>query len=374
QRFEQLSQQSIKSQANTLALTYQRRRIESALQSLPDAILVMDEAGVVTFANSKLIPMLGGVIEDVVGQSPQAWCDSKPVIDLIAKYQNNSNRLQRSDTVEFNPIFNPDKTIAVSAYPLFAPKEIETICGTLVVFHDKTQEVLANRARHDFINHVAHELKSPLNVIRLYAENLLDETEISTEQRIEAVNTINDEVDRLSLLIANLLNISKIEAGNIVISRQRVKLAEFLEDLFNSVALSGAEHKLKFDLQLPRTLPNIQIDKDLLRIAINNVLTNAVKYNIDHGSVSLAVEETEQAVIIHISDTGLGISETDQQRIFEKFYRSTENAIQQKSGHGLGLALAKEIIELHHGKISLDSTPGKGSTFSIELPKISTVI
>lgn len=373
-RFEQLSQQNAKTQATTLALSYQRRRIESALQSLPDAILVMDETGIATFANSKLIPLLGGSLDDVIGKSARTWCKNSHVIDLLAKYQNSGHRLQRSDTVEFNPLNNPDKTIAVSAYPLFAPKEVETICGTLVVFHDKTQEILADQARHDFINHVAHELKSPLNVIHLYAESLLDESDVSVEERINAVNIINDEVERLAALISNLLNISKIEAGNIVINRQRVKFAEFLEDTFNKIALSGSDNNITFDLQVPRTLANIQVDKDLLRIAINNLLTNAVKYNKPHGNVSLLAEETDQLITIRISDTGLGISESDQQHIFEKFYRSSDDNIVEKNGHGLGLALAKEIIELHNGKIRLKSALDIGSTFSIELPKTSTII
>jgi signal transduction histidine kinase len=374
QRFEQLNHQSTKAQATTLALSYQRRRIESALQSLPDAILVMDETGIATFVNSKLLPLLGISLDKILGQQPQIWCESIEIIDLLAKYHNNNHRLQRSDTIEFNPVNNPEKTIAVSAYPLFAPKEIETICGTLVVFHDKTPEMLADQGRHEFINHVAHELKSPLNVIHLYAESLSDEGGIDPVQRIHAINVINDEVERLSGLISNLLNISKIEAGNIVINRQRIKLTEFLEDIFSSVSLSGGDNNMDFDLQLPNNLTNIKADKDLLRIAVNNLLTNAVKYNKVNGKVTLTAEETDQSIFIRVSDTGCGIKESDQTRIFEKFYRSDDDYVLQKNGHGLGLALAKEIIELHHGKISLESKLGQGSIFKIELPKTSTTI
>jgi len=276
--------------------------------------------------------------------------------------------------IEFVPRHNPDKTIAVSAYPLFTPKDAETICGTLVVFHDKTQEILAMQARDEFISHVAHELKSPLNVIHMYAELMLDAQGVSDEQRIDAVNVINDEVERLSLLIANLLNISKIEAGNIKLDRQRIKLKEFLEDTFNSVARNAAANDVQFDLQLPRNMSSIQVDKELLRIAINNLLTNAVKYNKSGGNVSLWAEETENLVLIHVSDTGVGVSSEDQLRIFDKFYRSSDQAIGQKQGHGLGLALAKEIVELHHGRISLKSTPGDGSEFTITLKKTATIL
>jgi signal transduction histidine kinase len=374
QRFEQLGSQNIKAQASTLAISYQRHRIESVLQSIPDGILVMDETGTATFANSKLISLIGGSMELILGFKPKDWCEYTNIIELLANYHGNGNRWQRSDKIEFTPKNFPDKTISVSAFPLFAPKEIETVCGTLVIFHDKTQEVLASSARDDFISHVAHELKSPLNVIHMYAELLLDEHGVSDEQRISAVNTINDEVERLALLISNLLNISKIEAGNIVVNSQRIKLAEFLEDTFNSVARSGNENNIKFDLQLPRVLPSIQADKDLLRIAINNLLTNAVKYNSPGGTVSLQVEELDNLIVIRVSDTGIGISQHDIEHIFDKFYRSANDNVLQKNGHGLGLSLVKEIVELHHGKISVESTLNKGSTFSIELKKTQTTI
>ena len=125
---------------------------------------------------------------------------------------------------------------------------------------------------------------------------------------------------------------------------------------------------------MPRALSTIQADKDLLRIAINNLLTNAVKYNSPGGSVSLQVEETDSLVFIRVSDTGIGISQHDLERIFDKFYRSTNDNVLQKNGHGLGLSLVKEIIELHHGKITVESTLNKGSTFSIELKKTQTTI
>lgn len=373
-RFRELQHDNVKSQASSLAISYQRRRMESAIQSLPDAILVMDETGLTTFANSKLGSVMGQPLEAILNKKVQQWCDNPDISTLLEKYCRNISRLQRSETIEFIPENNPGKTIAVSAYPIFTPNDVDTICGTLVVFHDNTQEILANNARDEFIAHVAHELKSPLNVIRMYAELLSDEQGIADEQRFNAVNVINDEVDRLAGLIGNLLNITKIEAGNITLNRQRVKFIEFLEDTFNSVARSGKNEHIHFDLQLPRTLSSIQVDKELLRIAINNLLTNAVKYNRPNGKVTLSAEELDDFIVIRVSDTGLGISATDQPRIFEKFYRSAEEQITQKSGHGLGLSLAKEIVELHQGDITLQSTLGEGSEFTIALKKTSTIL
>jgi PAS domain S-box-containing protein len=367
------SQQQFKSTASILALNYQRQRTESALQSLPDAILVMDETGKATFANSKLTPLIGGDIESIIGAKSHEWCQYPDIANLLAKYQHHQQRFQRSDSVNIIPEHNPNITVSVNAYPLFSSKEGDSICGTLVVFKDISSEILADLARGEFINHVSHELKSPLNVIHMYAESLL-EPDLPNEQLISSINVINDEVERLSNLIGNLLNISKIEAGSIAINMQRVKLNEFLQDTFDSVARSGDGSDIQFELNLSQNLPNIQLDKDLLRVALNNVLTNAVKYNKPGGKVSFSAEETDEQIILTISDTGIGIAEKDQPYVFEKFYRSDDDEVTQRSGHGLGLALAKEIIDLHHGTLQLQSTVGEGSVFTIELKKSSSFL
>ncbi len=374
QRFEQLNDQNIKVQSATLALSYQRRRLEMALQTMPDAILVMDESGVGTFANSKLISLTGSSFDKVLGAKPDHWCKNDQIIGLLAKYYNNNRPLQRPESIEYIPENNPSKTIKVSAYPLVGSKDSDKSCGTLVLFHDMTREVLANQARDEFISHVSHELKSPLNIIHLYAESLLGQKDFSDNQGIDAINTITDQVDRLNLLISNLLNITKIEAGNISLDLQRVKLIDFLKDTFNSVARSGGENDIRFEIQLPRDLPNLQVDKDLLRIALNNLLTNAVKYSRPGGTVALTAEELDDKVIIRVSDNGIGISEQDQAHIFDKFYRSEDNKVREKGGHGLGLSLAKEIIDLHHGKIKVESSVGSGSIFIVQLNKTDSIL
>lgn len=373
-RFGELNDQNFKTKATTHALNYNRQRIECALQSLPDGVLVMDETGKATFANSKLKTATGYSLESIIGAKPHEWCEDKEVNDLLAKYYNNQSRLHRSDSVIFKPPHNPEATFTVSAYPLFTPKDTETIFGTLVIFQDKTQEVLAKTARDTFIGNVAHELKSPLNVIHMSAESLLYEDSASNEQRIPTINIINDEVERLSTLITNLLNITMMEAGNMVLDYQRVKVSDFLQDTFNSVTRGGTADDTQFDVQLSNNLTILEVDKNLLRVAVNNLLTNAIKYNKPNGKVTLFADETDDQLIIKISDTGIGISDQDQKHIFDKFFRSENDHVRKKSGHGLGLALAKEIIELHGGKLSLQSSEGEGSTFTLSLKKTSSLL
>lgn len=349
---------------------YQRSRIETVLQSLPEAIVVLDEANVTAFANNKLSSLIGINPTGVVGSRPSEWLVEDDLLAYLGKCQTKGNRGYANESVEYSPTHAPEKTVALNAYPLFAPdRNAGAAGGTLLVFRDVTLESMAKSARGEFVAHVAHELKSPLNVLRMYTEELLNADDLTEEFRVEAVNVIHDEVDRLSTLISNLLSLTKIEMGSLSIDRQRVKLNELLEDALNTVSRSGLGADLQFRLRSPRELSPVAVDKDLLRVAINNLLTNAIKYNRPGGEVTLAAEESDEAISIVVKDTGVGIDEGDVDRIFDKFFRSDCESVRKTSGHGLGLALARQIVELHHGTLSVSSVPGEGSEFVIELRK-----
>ncbi len=226
----------------------------------------------------------------------------------------------------------------------------------------------------EFISHISHELKTPLNVLSMYSESLLTEGGDNEEYRIEAVNVIHDEVERLSTLINNLLAINQYELGGVVAQRKHVRMHEFLEDAFNNITKSRGVKNLEFDLDIPREMSMVYIDKDLFRIAVNNLLTNAIKYSKTGGKVSMSASENENSIEITVSDEGYGIAESDIKQIFNKFFRSTDDNIRQQTGHGLGLSLARQIVLMHHGDLTCSSELGKGSRFVIHLEKVSTQI
>jgi signal transduction histidine kinase len=262
----------------------------------------------------------------------------------------------------------PDKRLWASAQPL-QDASGELAYGTLVVVRDATREHLARQAANDFVAHVSHELKSPLNVIGMYGEVLAgDGADAAT--RVEAVNVIQDEVERMNSLINNLLNVNKLEMGSMRPERHRVKLDDLLRDAFRQAQSRADSKGVRLDLQVPREVAAVAVDKDLFRIALNNLLGNAIKYNQRGGSVTLAAEETDGDVVIAVRDTGIGMAPEDQARVLEKFFRVRETGPEQRGGHGLGLYLANQIIELHHGRLEIESEPGRGSVFSIHLEKM----
>jgi signal transduction histidine kinase len=244
----------------------------------------------------------------------------------------------------------------------------------VLVFRDETQEALACQARADFVAHLSHELKSPLNVLGMYSESLLSEVGKTEKFRIEAANVIAEEVSRLSSLISGLLSMTQIENGSLTPERSLVKLNDVAAAAFEEAEHMAVGKKQIFVFNVPKDMNPVFVDKDLIRIAITNLLSNAVKYNRDDGEVQLAIEETEDAIQIRVADSGIGISEVEETNIFDKFYRSEDERVQAVSGHGLGLALAKQIVELHHGTLSVNRDRDEGTEFIINLWKETTAI
>ncbi len=346
-------------------ISYKKSRIETVLQTLPDGVLIFDENGQVNYANEKLPALLGVSKEDILNLPPREWQTYPEVIDLLAGHERTARRPM--DTLVFRTDQSP-RTLALNRYPLFSPRDASVTLGTLVVVRDATEEALAKQSRAEFVAHVAHELKTPLNTLSLYSEMLMDNGE-DRALRAEAINVIRDEVERVGSLIANLLNITRIEMGSLDLQKNRIRLADFLSDAFEHISHNARGKNLNFELDLPRDLPPIRVDKDLLRVAINNLLTNAIKYNDDQGTVRLSAEETNEAVVIRVEDTGVGINAEDCEHVFDRFYRGKSAQVAQAGGHGLGLALAKDIVELHDGSLSVTSELGKGAVFSITLKK-----
>jgi len=167
---------------------------------------------------------------------------------------------------------------------------------------------------------------------------------------------------------------SKVRAFSVADGLGNREVRDLLEDAFDNVSRSGREAKLDFKLELPDDISPVSVDKELLRIAINNLLTNAIKYNNAGGTVMLRAEETADAITICVKDDGIGIDVKDQEHIFSKFYRSEDDEVRNRTGHGLGLALAQDIVHLHHGELRVVSEPGAGAEFIIELSKDSGLL
>ncbi len=345
---------------------YQHRKAEAILHTLPDGVLMFDDTGTITFANTQIAELFNTDRQQIQEGPLQGWCADESFRQYIRRILQPA--LAATDKLQFVIGEGAEsKTLLASSHPIFSPDEGHQRIGSLLLVSDHTQQSIDESNREEFVAHICHELKTPLNTLSMYSEALLDDDNATEEFRLEALNILYDETHRMKDLINNLLNLTRIEMGSVSVNRQRVKLHDFLLDIYKNISSGAANSGLSFKLDIPDGLEDVVVDKTLFRIVISNLLTNAIKYNRPDGTVILKAEETDDSVIISVCDTGIGISEEDRKNIFEKFYRSTQDNVRQISGHGLGLALARDIVQMHNGTLSVKSEPEKGSEFVIEI-------
>ncbi len=352
-------------------LHYDKLRTEAVLNTLTIGIAVLDASGTITYCNKRFGSFFPDSKEDGTGKDFLKWCPSDEVRSYYEAYRKNSDLATNELQYAYAHRQNHTKLASVIMQPLRTTGSQEAL-GNIIVFQDVTATLHNKKMSEEFAIKAAHELKTPLHVVKMYSEMLMED-DLDPALRVESLNTIYDEVDRMADLVNNLLNIAKIEMGSITVEKTRVKTPEFLSDVFDNMARAATNQALTLTKDIPEGLSTIVVDKDLIRIALNNLLSNAIKYNRKDGEVRLYAEENDDAIRIHVSDKGPGISQEDQQQIFEKFYRSEDANIRKKSGHGLGLTLARNIVQLHHGSLSVSSVPGEGSCFTIEFSKKSNI-
>ena len=244
------------------------------------------------------------------------------------------------------------------------------VCGIVAVLHDVTREKQIQQMKNDFVSHVSHELKTPLASITAYSEMLVDGEANDEQTRKEFYSVIQDQARRLSRLIDDILNTSRIESGLIKVNKEPVSLTMLIEDQLQMIKGFAEEKNIEIIGQKPIVFDQVYVDRDMISQVIINLLSNAVKYTPSGGTVRISTEVDEVASLarVIVADTGVGIPEDEIEHVFDKFYRVGANTKQAK-GTGLGLNLVKQMIEtVHGGRVFVTSKVSEGSTFSFELP------
>ncbi|MCB1181103.1 MAG: PAS domain-containing protein [Chlamydiia bacterium] len=351
-----LNSLSLKIEKQIAHLIEERNDKEALLESLGEGVIAIDKSGVVIFVNHVAEEMLNIDRDQVTGKSfeniKQPSC-----LDLLQSAQLNKMPI----TTVISPQGKRKRYFDASAVPR---KETE---GALLVLQDKTSLHKVLELGRDFIANASHELKTPITIIRGFAETLHDHPELSREVSTEITEKIVTNCERMETLVKNLLTLAAIDEGLPRSRMQKTDLEDIVIQCRQTVLVVHPDADIRVE-KLSETPVEHLIDSDLFYQAILNLLDNSVKYSSPPAHVVVSLEKKKKEVVIKVKDQGLGIPAEDLERIFERFYSVDKSHSRSLGGSGLGLSIVARIIEKHRGKISAESELGRGTTFTITLP------
>lgn len=345
-------------------LEEQRARLETTFSGMTEGVLVTDQRGDILHLNPAFQEMLG-LKEKAEGRSALEVLANVPTNDAIQEVIRKGEPVEREITFE-----KPNRRIfQVHFSPMRRDRKL---FGVVSVFHDLTEIRRLEEVRRDFIANLSHELKTPLTAIQGFSETLLESRGEDEERKRKHIEVIFRHATDLGHLMENLLNLSKIESGKEEIRMESIQLRPFIDHLLDRFSVPSEVRKIQIHNEVPENAPPLQADPHKLNQILANLVDNAVKYTPEGGEVWIRSEVKAKEYEIEVQDNGPGIPKEDQSRIFERFYRVDKARSRETGGAGLGLAIVKHLVELHGGRIDVDSTPGKGSKFQILLPAIVT--
>jgi two-component system phosphate regulon sensor histidine kinase PhoR len=338
------------------ALESERSRLKVILKEMREGLIALDEKQEITLANPAALSFLD-VGADPVGRSVIEVCRNPQVMDVVPGAEEG-----QATEAEFNLGREDKRQLHAFAAPL------RSSGGCVVVLRDVTDVRRLESMRRDFVANVSHELRTPISVIRANAETLMDGALDDGARRERFVLAIGRQAERLSLLIADLLDLSRIEAGQVGLKIQSISLAGLVGAACDTVADAAA----KKDISLATGIPDglcVLADESALRQVLVNLVDNAVKYTPGGGAVEIRAEMEGDRVLIEISDNGPGIEPHLRSRIFERFFRVDPGRSREMGGTGLGLSIVKHLVEGMGGQIRVEGRTPRGSRFVVELPQ-----
>ncbi len=378
-------------QANELRVLLRSQQIETSrtvaiLESIAEGVIVTDQENRITLFNEsahkifKLHPeqVLNRdlhTLSELFGNSIRTW------IEKILSWSEDPADCESGVTYSEQITLRDGRILAVNLAPVLGEGRF---FGTVSIFHDITHQIEVDRLKSEFVATVSHELRTPMTAIKGYVDILLMGAagELNAQQR-RFLEIVKGNTERLTILVNDLLDLSRIEAGKVILTLQPLDLRAILEESLDEFRRRAKDEgkSLEFILQCPEKLPQVRGDAERVRQILSNLLSNAYHYTPSNppdsskpiNRVMLSANLAGDEVQVDIADTGVGIPPTEQDRVFERFYRGENPLVLSTAGTGLGLSIVQQLIHMHQGRIWLRSSgvPGEGSVFSFTLPVYS---
>ncbi|MCE5303732.1 MAG: PAS domain-containing protein [Planctomycetaceae bacterium] len=343
-------------------------QIRQIFSGLADPVLAVDQYDELVLANPSAEQLFGIPSQRPEPRALDHLVRCEKLVQLLSATRQHKTSGHRTDEIEMTDDVGRSHWYRATAVKLSGGDDPIGGEGAVVTLRDIGDQKSLQKRNAEFVSSVSHEMKTPLAGIKAYVELLADGDAEDEQTREEFLSVINSQTDRLQRLVDNLLNLARIEAGVVSVSKRHRSLNELLEESLHVVQPSAEAKQIELRAELSPLYLGVQADRDMMLQAAINLLSNAIKYTRPGGSVTLRSRLVDNQARFEVQDTGVGLSEEDCTRVFEKFYRVRKDK-DMAAGTGLGLPLAKHIVEdVHGGTLSVESVPEQGSTFIVALP------
>jgi len=375
----------IRDQAEGLGTMLRSQQVEASrsmaiLEAVADGVMVTDDESVITLFNQSAQTILGLNRADVIGKPLEAFTGlfgpaARTWTEIIRNWSKDPSAYQVGDTYAERITLEKNRVVSIHLAPVVMGAEF---LGTVSIFRDITHQVEVDRLKSEFVATVSHELRTPMTSIKGYVDVLLmGAAGQLTEKQYNFLDIVRINTERLNILVNDLLDVSRIEAGKVELSIQPLDMRLLIEEVVRDQTRRSQEEgkPMEFHINLKSGLPKVPGDMERIRQILDNLVSNAYLYTPANGRIEIRAQALEYEVQVDIQDNGIGIHPEDHERIFERFYRGEDPLVLACSGNGLGLSIVRQLIDMHHGRLWLvsEGIPGEGSTFSFALPLDSPV-
>ncbi|MFD2761318.1 cell wall metabolism sensor histidine kinase WalK [Lentibacillus juripiscarius] len=341
----------------------ERRKLSSVLSNMSDGVIATDRNGFITLLND--------AAADLLGKDPDDAKESF-LLDVLQLDENEIDISKLPDNgsmiIDFS---DDDTTFLIRAKFSTISDEEEDITGFITVLSDVTEQEKIERERREFVSNVSHELRTPLTTMRSYIEALSEGAWEDKEIAPKFLDVTRNETERMIRMVNDLLQLSRMDNQDYELKKERTEFIDFFHHVIDRFEMNVAD-----EIKLKRDLPNgkydVWMDKDKLFQVLDNVISNAIKYSPEGGTIRFRAMKQQGQLLVSVSDEGMGIPRDKVDKIFDRFYRADKARSRKLGGTGLGLAIAREIIEAHDGSIRAKSKEGKGTTVLFTLPLMNT--
>ena len=345
----------------------ERQRLDSVLRHMSDGVIATDRRGRIVIMNTAALDILNLKSEKVIGIPLLSILPLDEKVTFRELLETQQERLIHLEEDGEDSIVQCEFSVI--------QRESGFISGLVCVLTDVTEQQKIDRERRNFVSNVSHELRTPLTSIKSYTEALVDGAWENKEIAPEFLKVIETETDRMMRMITDLLNLSRMDQNRLGLEKEFINMNELVLHIvnrFEMVLQSEPYREKNYRILTDITQRDlwVELDQDKITQVLDNIINNAIKYSPDGGRIIVRLMETHTDIIVSVSDEGLGIARKDIPHLFDRFYRVDKARSRAMGGSGLGLAIAQEVVQLHGGKIWVNSIENKGSTFFVSLPYI----